>query len=490
VLPRWEQEYSAKSDELVRLGWDNSHLRPGQWDRARSKLQDEADWIANIPINSLRPIARYMALKNIVQMVWPRSSTSTDRGIELERDWAALRIPFTCFREAERAGLIPSLVFSPMTVDDGRRLLITNLDMRFPPHPGPLVRLLPLSRGSSLLDRNDGSRLSNHSLSGLEFFKAFPDHDGQNDILLSTAARMSASFPFVSPAVNLPSYPPLRVVDAGYFDDYGVDVATAWLFRNRPWLKKNTSGVLMIQVRDALSSNDRFGVPQSPGLRARLLQGLQFFFSPLDGVMQARYTSSSFRNDEQVAALSDLFWEETGRRDFFTTAVFELSANLTLTAEPGSAQQWPGDDLSRQVDLADASSLDDVAMTWYLTMVERQAIIQAIPDRSHLAGTAGKGGIVPTDEREKFLVRRIENKNLENPCCRLERIEDLTKLLDKPLEPMQTAVVLKELARARNYEVVEAIKKWWTVDHLQGKPPNPEAEDCTHMHSTIPKAGP
>jgi hypothetical protein len=43
------------------------------------------------------------------------------------------------------------------------------------------------------------------SLTGLEYYRLFP---GGRDLLLSTAVRMSASFPYVSPAVNLPLPPP------------------------------------------------------------------------------------------------------------------------------------------------------------------------------------------------------------------------------------------------------------------------------------------
>ena len=47
-----------------------------------------------------------------------------------------------------------------------------------------------------------------YSRSGLEFFKLFPDaHD---TFEIGTAARMSATFPVVSPAVSLPTIRPPR----------------------------------------------------------------------------------------------------------------------------------------------------------------------------------------------------------------------------------------------------------------------------------------
>ena len=66
---------------------------------------------------------------------------------------------------------------------------------------------------------------------------------------LLTAARMTATFPLITPAVYLPTRPAVRVVDSGFRDNYGVELAADWIFQNREWLKANTSGVVLIQIR-------------------------------------------------------------------------------------------------------------------------------------------------------------------------------------------------------------------------------------------------
>ncbi len=431
--------------------------------------QENVAWPQEIPIYSLRPVVRYMALKNSWKMFFPRTSSDpVDRGIILEQDWNALRFPFTDFAEAEGQGKLPSLVFSSMTVEDGRRLLISNLDLHFLVKERPLPtspnRLMAISRGSELSARNPkGDFLSNYSLSAIEFFKVFPKRD--NPILLSTAARMSATFPYVSPAVNLPSEPPLRVVDAGYYDSYGVNVAASWIFQNRQWIREKTSGVLLVQVRDTLSLDDRFGYPLPDRTWAQLLKGLQFFSSPLDGAMQARYTSSAFRNDQEVAALSDIFSEapDVANRSFFSTAIFELSANLTLG---DSLNDWPGDDLNRKITYADTSAVTNVAMSWYLTVAERESIHQAIPKIEYDpvnegAKVQGRGTNQETDL--EFKIKEINN--LQSKEERLQRIEILHRLAKETQVPRQRDVILKELARARNFERIEAIKEWWKIDH-------------------------
>jgi hypothetical protein len=62
---------------------------------------------------------------------------------------------------------------------------------------------------------------------------------------------MQASFPWVSSAAELPTKQLRRIADAGYVDNYGGFVIAAWLEQNREWLKANTSGILVVQIRDS-----------------------------------------------------------------------------------------------------------------------------------------------------------------------------------------------------------------------------------------------
>ncbi|AWM40703.1 hypothetical protein GobsT_07650 [Gemmata obscuriglobus] len=100
---------------------------------------------------------------------------------------------------------MPSLIFSLMLVEDARRLLISNLD------------LAPLCQ-------TDGPDGKIASFGAVEFYNLFPETRATFSV--ATAARMNASFPFVSPAVTPPTNPGRRVVDAGYYDNYGIDIAS------------------------------------------------------------------------------------------------------------------------------------------------------------------------------------------------------------------------------------------------------------------------
>ena len=148
-----------------------------------------------------------------------------------------------------------------MMVEDGRRLLVSNLDLAFATRNVGGLLIEPSSRKIERptfqdedLDTSIHSEDDVFSLSSVEFSRLFPE---AHDFRVTTAARMSASFPWVSPAINLPTLPPRRVVDAGYYDNYGVNLTALWLAKNRAWLEANTSGVVVIQIRDHVSQESR-----------------------------------------------------------------------------------------------------------------------------------------------------------------------------------------------------------------------------------------
>ena len=115
--------------------------------------------------------------------------------------------------EGERDRWRPSLVYSPMLVEDEPRILIGNVD------------LAPVT--TSFGNYVTSTELYLYSQSAFEFFKLIPTSEQQ--FRLATAARIGASFPYFSPAGVLPTHPRRRVVDAGYFDNYGVTLAANWL---------------------------------------------------------------------------------------------------------------------------------------------------------------------------------------------------------------------------------------------------------------------
>ena len=328
------------------------------------------------------------------------------------------------------------------------------------------------SVGSEITEEDDGATLGSYSLFGLEFFKLFPRAER---FRVATAVRMSATFPFVSPAVSLPTDPPRHVVDAGYYDNFGIQVSTAWIHMNREWLVRNTSGVLLVQIRDRLSVLDRWDIDdRDPTLRDSIAQGYQFLLSPLEGAAKARSTTGMFRNDRDVQHLSNWFTQATGSRAFFTTLVLENPAGVGILTAPRDSRTLPGHELIQIVDtprhlddgidaklderrrltaLADAKlglkyQIDNISMSWYLTTAERNAMEGAFPDSREDAG-AGEG--------EEDADLRLEQK---------ERLEELVAMLKNA--PRDLA--LRELVKIQNYaRIIKLKQQWWDEDHSRAR---------------------
>jgi hypothetical protein len=263
----------------------------------------------------------------------------SDRGRVLEESWVeqpgtGLDRTFTDLRPAERRGEIPSLVFSPMLVEDARRLLISNLSLDE----------VATNRGSTLpVGPGEDGLLSR---SAIELFRLFPDAPG---FRVATAARMSATFPVISPAATLPTDPPRRVVDAGYYDNYGVDLAAQWIDKNREWLRGHTSGVLLVQIRAFSNEKQvrRLGADEAAGSLAGLVdRGLWFLTSPLSGISEARHAVTTFRNDEMIERVGRYFNgpggpDPSGRAEgaFFSTVIFSCDQDADVQQDPRRGRQ-------------------------------------------------------------------------------------------------------------------------------------------------------
>ena len=135
--------------------------------------------------------------------------------------------------EPERKAIIPTMVFTPTIVNDGRRLLISSQQMAF-------------------LQENviyDSSGLG-PIVENVEFQKFFKNSN-PNDIRFTSVLRMNASFPYIMPMLTMPTSPGMQVMDAGIRDNYGTKTTIAFIHAMEDWIKENTSGVVIVKVRDS-----------------------------------------------------------------------------------------------------------------------------------------------------------------------------------------------------------------------------------------------
>lgn len=135
------------------------------------------------------------------------------------------------YADLERDSKVPTLILSPTIIGDGRRLIMSTQGMSF------------LTYHPSYLSFDDEKNYD-----AVEFSKIF-DEQGAEDLSFITALRLSASFPYITPLVNLPSEPSIELIDAGVRDNEGLEIALRYLHKFKTWIKDNTGGVIIIQVK-------------------------------------------------------------------------------------------------------------------------------------------------------------------------------------------------------------------------------------------------
>ena len=136
------------------------------------------------------------------------------------------------YKKVEANAEIPLMFFNSVITRDGRQVLISTQPVRF-----------------MMSDYYDTSRISNIGPDVIDFISFFKKQDPFNLRVLS-ALRMNATFPMVLPNVWLPSNPIIDVMDAGIRDNFGSETTLRFLNFFDEWIKKNTRGVLLIQLLD------------------------------------------------------------------------------------------------------------------------------------------------------------------------------------------------------------------------------------------------
>ncbi len=136
------------------------------------------------------------------------------------------------YANAETNADIPMMVFSPSIVNDGRKLMISPL-------------------GISYLTQNarTSKTIYNRLFDGIEYSRFF-EPQGAGNTKFTSVLRMSATFPYLSPVVSLPSEPRIEIMDAGLRDNYGLETTLRFIKTFNDWIAENTSGIVIIQIRD------------------------------------------------------------------------------------------------------------------------------------------------------------------------------------------------------------------------------------------------
>lgn len=136
------------------------------------------------------------------------------------------------YAEEESEALIPLIFWNSVVTRDSRKMIISTQPVSF-----------------MMQGWQDTTRIPGMDPDAIDF-GAFFKNQNPGGMRVMTALRMNATFPIVLPNVWLPSDPVIDVMDAGLRDNYGQETSLRFLDAFDDWIDANTSGVLIVQIRD------------------------------------------------------------------------------------------------------------------------------------------------------------------------------------------------------------------------------------------------
>jgi hypothetical protein len=143
-----------------------------------------------------------------------------------------LDVDLEFYREPEQNARVPMLIMAPTIINDGRSLLVSSTNVSY---------LLKQQRSNTI-----GLEPIPDGVEFTHFFKDYHPYQTSYTSLL----RMNATFPYIMPSTVLPTKPFLEVTDAGMRDNYGLINSVRFIYHLREWIRDNTSGVVLLQIRD------------------------------------------------------------------------------------------------------------------------------------------------------------------------------------------------------------------------------------------------
>ena len=152
---------------------------------------------------------------------------------------------------------------------------------------------------------------------------------------------MSATFPYITPSVTLPSNPPIEIMDSGVTDNFGISDALRFIYAYKDWIARNTGGVLILAIRDSQKQNEI--------LSPKNLSLFQKFSNPIASIYNNFENLQDFNNDNKIIFANSWFQGEIQKIDL--QYIPRVNSN---------------------------NKLERASLNWRLTSVEKDNIIDAI----------------------------------------------------------------------------------------------------------------
>ncbi|OOG68642.1 patatin-like phospholipase family protein [Algoriphagus sp. A40] len=295
-------------------------------------------YLSQISADNLNPILFTLLVNDLLirnqRFEYRGYSHLKDRGYAFENQLnintnKILDKPLEDYRKPEFDGKIPMLPVTALVTNDGRKLVISPHSMSY--------------LGSSVM----GKTGIDEKKQSIDFRRFFAGHDADNLRFLS-ALRMSATFPFITPNVELPSEPVMETMDTGLADNFGIQDALRFLYVFQEWIAKNTSGVVLVSIRDSEKSAE---IPQTEPPRI-----FEKIFIPLKNIYINWDNIQTIQNEVLFNYMDESMLFPLERIEF------EYSPELVQAEELSGSQE----------------TMQRASLNWRLTAREKRSILASI----------------------------------------------------------------------------------------------------------------
>lgn len=243
-------------------------------------------------------------------------SYNVDRGYTFERNLNknlgnVLNKKISDYLPLEQTAKTPTLIMSPTISNDGRKLYISSQPVSF------------LGVSSNVIED------SNQKIRGADFQAMFKAN-APEDLSFLSALRMSASFPYITPNISLPSTPRVEIMDAGISDNFGVSDALRFINVFKEWITENTGGVVLLVIRDTKSNSPIESAP-IPSVIDRITY-------PIASVYNNLTNMQDINNDVRVELLKEWLGSDLDIVEIAYDSYY--NGNKTTTEQERASLSW------------------------------------------------------------------------------------------------------------------------------------------------------
>ncbi len=248
------------------------------------------------------------------------------------------------YQKPEQEGKIPMLIMSPSIINDGRKLHISAQHVSYMSRP-----------------EHTSDSLYKPRFKGIDFMRLFEKQEAKNVRFLS-ALRMSATFPYITPNVHLPSEPTMEIMDAGLSDNFGITDAVRFMYTFKDWIAENTGGVVIVSIRDTEKDRE---VKQF--VKKSIWNKM---FNPIGGLLNNWDAIQDFKNESNIEYGSSWF---NSSLDFVSFEYIPQPKDWDLLKEKHLNLE----------SLEEKKEQERASLSWHLTTREKHSIKRTIYEKNN-----------------------------------------------------------------------------------------------------------